>query len=193
MMPVFRLSPIVFVCLLGTSALAQSANEFTGTAAFLPSGDLMIEGRNVTLWGIDSLAPDQQCWHEDRAWDCGEESIMALRHHLADHPVRCAVKSDPGGGKVIAQCFSKESGKEKDVARYLVIEGWARDKADASGGLYAQDQETARQKRRGVWTSRFQTAEDWKNGVQNYVQYQMAPARTTVAAHHPDDSGNKPQ
>jgi endonuclease YncB( thermonuclease family) len=190
---IFRLLAIVFLSLLGTVALAQDAREFSGSAAFLPSGDLMVEGREVTLWGIDRLTPDQQCWHEERAWDCGEESMMTLRHHLADRPVRCAVKSDSGGGKVIAQCFSKEGGKEEDVARYMVIEGWARDNADESDGLYADDQDHARLKRRGIWTSRFQTAEDWRNGVQDYVQYEMAPAKTTVASHHPNDAGDKPQ
>jgi len=172
-LPVFA----ILLCLPGLVALAADTPEFSGTPVLLPSGVLMIDGRDVTLWGIDGLAGDQQCWHEDRAWDCGEQALIALRHHLTGRPVRCVTKSSSGADKVNAQCFRQKDGKEDDLARYLVAEGWARDRSEDSKGLYASDQDGAIRDHRGIWTSRFQTAEDWKNGVPHYVEYKMAPPK----------------
>jgi hypothetical protein len=187
-----RLPVIAFLmCLMSGAAFAASAasdtsSQFSGSAAVLSSGVMMIEGREVTLWGVDRLASDQQCWHEDRAWDCGEESMIALRHHLAGHHLRCIVNSDLGGGRVIAQCFIKSGTREDDLARYLIAEGWARDHAEDSGGFYAADEDKARHRRRGIWTSRFQSAEDWKNGVANYIEYQQTPPPKSSARPGPD-------
>ena len=97
------------------------------------------------------------------------------------------VKSDLGGGKVVAQCFITVPGKEDDLARYLVAEGWARDRAADSGGAYAADEDKARHWRRGIWTSRFQSAEDWKNGIPNYIEYEQTPPK------RPPPPKNKPQ
>jgi len=172
--PVFA----ILLCLPGAVLAASDPTEFTGAPAVLPSGIIMIEGHDVTLWGIDQLASDQECWHESRAWDCGEQALIALRHHLAGHQVRCVVKSGSGAGPLNAQCFCKTGDKEDDIARFLVIQGWARDQHDVTNGLYASDENSARQSRRGIWTSRFQTADDWKNGVTRYVEYQSAEPKS---------------
>lgn len=183
---------LIFLCLPGFVTLAAEAAEFSGTPAVLPSGVIMIEGHNVTLSGIDPLASDQQCWHESRAWNCGEQALIALRHHIVGHALRCTVKSGSGGSEISAQCFRKTGDTEDDIARYLVAQGWARDRHGDSGGLYAVDENTARAYRRGIWTSRFQTAEDWKKGIPRYVAYQPgAPKlRTLPDAQSSPVSGN---
>jgi len=168
---------VILLCLPGPALRAAEADGFTGMPAVLPSGMVMVQGHDLTLWGIAELASDQQCWHENRAWDCGEQSLIALRHYLAGHPVRCAIKSYPDNGPMSAQCFRKSGNKEEDIAQYLVAQGWARDAADESDNLYAKDEDSARQSRRGIWTSRFQRAKDWKNGISRYVEYEAAPPR----------------
>jgi endonuclease YncB( thermonuclease family) len=174
------LPTLVFAILLGlpiTAAGADNATQFSGVPAVLPSGTLMIEGHEVTLWGIDPLARDQKCWQGNVAWDCGEQALTALRHYITGHAVRCEVKSGSS-----AQCFRKQSGKEDDIAGWLTSQGWARDKQGVSDGLYADAEEDARASRRGIWTSRFQTAEDWKNGIPHYVQYDPAPPKRAIPA-----------
>jgi endonuclease YncB( thermonuclease family) len=164
---------LLLLCLAGGAALADDKVEYSGTPAVLPSGLIMIEGHDLALWGIDPLANDQKCWHDERAWDCGEEALTVLRHFLTGNKARCVVKTEQS-----AQCFRIKDGKEDDIAHYLVGQGLARDRAADSDGLYAPDETEARQNRRGVWTSRFQSAEDWKNGTSHYIQYQMAPPKT---------------
>ena len=172
------------ICLAGGAVLAADAPELSGTPAVLPTGLIMIEGHDLTLWGIDPLAIDQKCWHDNRAWDCGEEALTVLRHYLTGNQARCVVKTETS-----AQCFRIKEGKEDDIARHMVSQGWARDRQEDSGGLYAPDQAEARSNRRGVWTSRFQSAEDWKNGVPHYIEYQAAPPKAPV----PGADTDKPQ
>jgi endonuclease YncB( thermonuclease family) len=187
----------VLAFLLGFSGatLAAQDDQLTGTPAVLPSGLIMIEGKDVALWGIDPLAIDQQCWHEERAWNCGEEALTVLRHFLTGSSARCLIKKDLGAGRYSAQCFRVKGGKEFDIARYLVGQGWARDHKEDTDGLYSVAQTDARLHRRGIWTSKFQTAEDWKNGVQQYVAYKMAPpkAPNPAAATTSGDSKHNPQ
>jgi endonuclease YncB( thermonuclease family) len=185
-MRIFAHPVLVFLLCLAAGPAAAADVQFTGTPAVLPSGLIMIGGHNVSLWGIDPLAIDQKCWHEERSWDCGDEALTVLRHYLTNSQTRCDVKSDDGKGALSAQCFRTKAGKETDVAGYMVSQGWARDNIDESDGLYAKEQEDARRKRRGIWTSRFQSAEDWKNGVPHYVQYQMAPPKPPVPGKTPD-------
>jgi len=167
------LSAIAFLAI--PSARAEPPNEIFGTPVVQDQGFLMLQGRQIALWGIDTLAEDQQCWKEERAWRCGEQAASTLKHYAEGQLVTCEVKSDLGGGRISAQCFRDKSGKAHDIARYLVRQGWAMDQTETSGGFYKQEQEEARLRRRGIWTSRFQTAADWRDGVQRYVEYEEAP------------------
>ncbi len=179
----FFLLLLALLCLLGGESHAADPGEIEGIPAVLPSGNIMVGGHKVTLWGIDALANDQKCWHDDRAWNCGEQALISLKHYVNGFDVRCYIKSDEDSAVPAAQCFRMTGDKPEDIAGYMVDHGWARDKNDMSDSLYADDEDEALQSRRGIWTSRFQTAEDWKNGIPNYVQYKEAQPdiRTTSA------------
>src|SRR5581483_11479225 len=111
---------LTFLVSISSAALAADTVQLSGTPAVLPSGLIMIEGKDVSLWGIDALANDQKCWHDNRSWDCGEEALIVLRHFLIGNTARCIIKKDLGAGRYSAQCFRIKSGKEYDIARYLV-------------------------------------------------------------------------
>jgi hypothetical protein len=164
----------------GRAGTDAAGHIFFGSPTIQSSGSITLDGLNVTLWGVDALAADQQCWHGDVAWDCGAEALAALRHYTANHLIRCVSKSDFGGGHVSAQCFRQNNAGDDDIARYLVQQGWARDLKDISDGAYAYDETDARQARRGVWTSRFQTSSDWQNGNQRFVPYDEASPEEPV-------------
>jgi len=172
----------VVVCLLSLivvlgvmPAHAADSNELFGTPVVLDSGLMMLDGRQVSLWGIETLAEDQKCWQADRAWDCGEQATIVLKHFIEGQLVKCQTKDVLGDGGIGAQCFRIRGDKTNDIARYMIMQGWAMDDEETSGGLYEQDEDVARQQRRGIWTSRFQTAEDWRDGIQEFVEYDMIP------------------
>ncbi len=169
-------SLIIFTAMIAvTQVRAGEAGELFGSPVVLDSGLIMLDGHQVALWGIETLADDQQCWQEDRAWDCGEQAATALKHFVQGQLVKCQVKGELGDSGISAQCFRVRGDKVSDIARYLVVHGWAMDEEGCSGGMYALDQERARRERRGIWTSRFQTAADWREGVQRFVEYELEP------------------
>jgi endonuclease YncB( thermonuclease family) len=170
----------------------QGSNEISGIPLVENSGHIMLEGRNIALWGIDTLACDQHCWQNDKPWPCGEEATMVLKHFVEGRPVTCRIMSAPGAGKISAQCFRHKGEKMQDIARLLVKHGWAMDDDDEPDSKYAEDEEEARKGRRGIWTSRFQTAEDWHSGTQQFIDYDMEPPSFLSRIIHGSGEGEPP-
>lgn len=144
--------------------------ELNGIPFVVDSHTIMLGGRTVTLWGLSPLASDQQCWRGPMAWSCGEQATIALKHFIEDRPLSCRIKTfraPPDFSS--AQCFRQKRGNAIDIASYLVQRGWAMDAPTASGGLYANDQDDARAKQRGIWCGKFQTDSDWREGTQRFI------------------------
>ncbi len=167
---------LVWLCVFASALffappLAHAEDRpLTGSAVVQDAGSLMIDGKRIFLWGIEPLANDQQCWMGERPWHCGEQASTALKHFVESHKVRCNPKEFLANDAVVAQCFRlSHSGKEMDIAGYLVAHGWALDKTKTSDGLYKDAQDQAQDDEKGAWTSRFQTPEDWQEGVQRFV------------------------
>ncbi len=135
------------------------------------SGIIVLDGKEITLWGIERLAPDQQCWQAETAWCCGEFAAMALKHFVQGRVIECTIKTPAEGGfPASAQCVRTRKKEEKvDIAEHMVSHGWAMDKKDISGGHYAAAESEARERRRGAWSSKFQSAQDWKDGVMRFI------------------------
>lgn len=153
----------------GSVARASESATLTGVPLVLDSGTIMINGTTLHLWGIAALAEDQQCWHGQNAWHCGEQATIALKHFVENQPVICEIKDENDDGKPSARCTFEIRDHTFDMARFLIRHGWAMDDDNESEGLYAEDQKEAQRRGRGIWTSRFQTAEDWREGVQRFV------------------------
>lgn len=152
----------------------------SGTPVVRDSGIMMLNGRSFSLWGIMPFAGDQRCWRGQKSWDCGEQAALALKHFVEGRHIECHVMDQPVVGRLKAQCFRKSrKGKEAaDVGQFLVRHGWALDDAESSGGQYAKDQNEAFAKKRGVWGSSFQTADDWREGIQRFIDKpQTSPAK----------------
>lgn len=168
-----RFALFALFCLAFTSHSHASDDpaSLEGAPIVLDASTFMLCGATVRLWGVVALAADQQCWQEELAWSCGEQSTLAFKHFVENQTVICDIKENLGSGKLVGQCFRKKGQQSTDIARFLVRHGWAMDFPEQSDGYYAEDQERARAKRRGIWTSRFQTADDWRKGVHRYVNY----------------------
>jgi len=165
----------LFTCILFLQASANDGELF-GSPVVEENGHMKLDGWNIDLWGVNGLAADQKCWRDEKAWDCGEEAAIALQHYISGKLVKCKIKETAANERIAtAQCSFDNNGKPNDIARYMVSQGWAMDDSEQSGNFYNVDEQEARQHRRGIWTSRFQTAEDWKEGVERYVEYEMEP------------------
>lgn len=133
------------------------------------AGSLMLAGKRIYLWGIETLANDQKCWLRETAWSCGEEAALALKHFAESVPLRCVVKEILENKAAKAQCFRVRGDKEIDLGHYMVAQGWALDAPSVSAGLYTKDEEKARVNQNGIWSSRFQTPTDWQEGIQKFL------------------------
>ncbi len=142
----------------------------TGIPFVQDNGILSINGQQIALWGVDLLAPDQQCWQGDIAWGCGEDAMSALKHYVGNKTVECQIKqSAVNDMPALAQCFRFRGPKAQDIAEHLILKGWAIERTDVSGGQYYAAEQKAQTGKYGIWSSRFQTAQDWRDGLQRFV------------------------
>lgn len=153
-----------------SSARADHLQTVSGVAVVEASGTLAINGQRYTLWGIDMLAPDQQCWQGDTAWLCGEEALIALKHFAGGRTVYCEPQTAADkDGPPLAKCYRYKSTSKIDIAERMIRAGWALERGETSGGIYFQAEQEAQANKRGAWSGRFQTAQDWRDGVLRYV------------------------
>jgi len=164
----FRHYLALLLLLAALPAMAQDGEILSGVPVVRQDSSLLISGQRVILWGVSSLAIDQQCWNEDIPWRCGEQALLALRHDVESHSLKCLVKERISASEIKGQCFKIKKKKEQDIGRALIHNGWAFADPETSGTYYEPDQEEAQSKHRGVWTSSFQSPEDWKNGVLHF-------------------------
>ncbi|MDD2324951.1 MAG: hypothetical protein PHW63_02920 [Alphaproteobacteria bacterium] len=156
--------------LAGLAGAANPVKTITGLSVVQDTGEMVIDGQKIILWGIDTLAPDQQCWQGDMAWGCGESSIIALRHFVEGRSVTCEIQhyADEESNVAVAKCFRPKGSGRQDIAARMVEQGWATERGSTSGGAYYEEEQEAQEFKRGVWSGRFQSAQDWRDGVQRY-------------------------
>ncbi len=142
----------------------------SGVPVVEESGLIVLNGKKITLWGIDTLAPDQQCWQGETAWDCGQQATTALRHFIDGRMVECELlQPAEGEAPALGRCYRYKGQHRIDVGGHLVARGWAMDKGEVSAGIYAAAEESAQAERRGIWDSKFQTPKDWRDGIQRFI------------------------
>lgn len=149
---------------------AEHLGTIQGVAVVEDSETLAIDGQRLSLWGIDMLAPDQQCWQGDEAWPCGEEALIALKHLVSGRTVECELQTAADAeSPALARCYRWKNSSKIDIAQYMINHGWALERGVTSGGIYYRDEQAAQTAKRGAWSGRFQTAQDWRDGVQRFV------------------------
>lgn len=122
--------------------------EWKGATLFRPlatgAGQIRVQGRTVTIAGIELVGPEETCTDQHRQWPCGTRATTAFRGFLRGRAVVCDIPDDAGSGDLAARC---RMGRQ-DIGEWLVANGWAR--ADANGP-YAQAAEKAQKGRKGIY------------------------------------------
>lgn len=184
------LFPVILGCFFMVYASPPSfakeelADMLVGVPYVQGSGSLAIHGREVSLWGTERLAPDQQCWQAETAWPCGEYAAMALKHLVQGRMVECVVK-EKAVDQLPAQavCSLQKGQEKKDIAEQLIFQGWAMARKNIGENPYQKAEDDAHENRRGVWSSKFQSAEDWREGIQRFIgEDDTAPSDTPESA-----------
>lgn len=113
-------------------------------AVAVTATDFEADGLRISLAGVESLPFEETCSLGTLSAPCGAQARTALRGWLRGRSLSCDVPADTREGDIEATCHV---GGE-DVARWLVVQGWAR---PVSGGSYGTEAEAARRNERGLW------------------------------------------
>lgn len=134
------------------SADVVSKTRVVGTPRVVDGDTLEIDGRPLTLWGVDAPEPRQACTLDDGStWPCGAEAARALANRLGTGGVEC----EPRGrldGESVALC--RQDGE--DLGAWLVARGFALDYPVTSRGHYRRRERAASRARLGVHRGGFE-------------------------------------
>ncbi|MEX2650337.1 MAG: hypothetical protein WD673_15110 [Alphaproteobacteria bacterium] len=147
------------VLLAPPAALAQET--IAGFGAAIDGDSLIVEDREVRLFGIDAAEADQECqeWQGSRqvSYPCGAMATALLESLVSDRQVHCVARGPAEAEIVIAICFAAGI----DLADSMAWSGWVV--ADRTvTPRYVAASETARQAQRGLWGGMFDEPSAWR-------------------------------
>jgi len=155
-----RFFPIfIFLFSLGAWSLVSEAEK--GSELYIKDGDSFVWGaKEIRLWGIDAPELFQICQNsKGKDYNCGRQARAYLKSILDSELMRCEEKPrSKRETRIIAQCFVKGM----DLAKSMVLQGWAIDYTFFSNGFYELEQIEAKKNKRGVWAGSFQTPRKWR-------------------------------
>lgn len=146
--------------LLPTAVPAPAATTLRGPVESVETGDtLVIAGQRVRLWGIDAPDLDQPCMDGDRLpYRCGVTARMVLEALTRTREVVCGIAENGTDTPPLAVCRAGDS----DLGALMVATGYAFDRPEVSGGLYADEEAQAKARQSGLWAGAFVKPLDWR-------------------------------
>lgn len=127
--------------------------ELHGAAMASDGDSLRLDGRRVRIEGIDAPEIGQSCRRGESSWDCGADARRRLATLVEGERTHCRLHGRDRYGRELGIC---ESGG-RDIGREMVLSGLA-----VSYGLYQAEEETARQRRAGLWAGDFVRPQEWR-------------------------------
>jgi endonuclease YncB( thermonuclease family) len=156
-----------------TAILAGAILLGTGAAFTIPDppglegnprvvdGDTLAFGSiKIRLWGIDAFESHQICQQPAGTYACGQAATAAMQNIIGGQHVRCVQHGhDTSYDRIVATCYVGTT----DIAKELVLKGWAFDYTRYSRGYYKDVQEGARVVGTGAWAGSFQWPWDYRH------------------------------
>lgn len=129
-----------------------------GKAKAYDGHSLLVNGHPIRLDGIDAPGLTQTCYTTSMTvWNCGKRALNLLERLVLNGNMSCIVTSSAGHGAA-AICSTLEI---KDVGMFLIKEGFA-----IPNGLgrskYANEVNTAKNNRSGIWAGSFVDPKIWR-------------------------------
>lgn len=133
--------------------LDRRAPDISGSVRVIDGDSLVIGGAEMRLFGIDAPEYRQTCTRDGETWPCGMDAARALRAAVAGKTVVCKPRDEDRYGRTVAVC----SVGEEDLSAAMVWLGLA-----VAYGAYQSEERAARDARRGLWSSSFETPSLWR-------------------------------
>ena len=140
------------------SAGSEFGEEVDGRPSVIDGDSLRLDGREIRLFGIDAPEGRQTCERADgSAWPCGREAGAVLKRLVSATAVICQGRDEDRYGRLVATCVAEET----DLGAEMVRRGMAV-AYRAHSTSYTDEENEARDARRGIWAGRFEKPWDWR-------------------------------
>ena len=139
------------------------AADVQGAAQVLDGDTLRISGEKVRFVQMDAPETKQQCKDANGdIYPCGRVATMRLRERIGSAKIRCVEegKSRDRYDRILGRCFFPNG---DDIGAWMVREGWAL-AYRRYGTDYIDEEEMAREEKRGMWNGRFVPPWEWRRG-----------------------------
>ena len=103
------------------------------------------------MHGIDAPEKNQKCFFNNKDWECGKNSTLALREMIGNSPIICRINDVDRYKRYIAVCFSDK----KSLNKMMVKNGWAIAYRYYSKD-YIDEEFIAKRKKLGIWRGTFE-------------------------------------
>ena len=149
---------LLLVPVIATNAIGADTG-IRGTATVVDGDQLVVQGYQILLFGIDAPDLGQECEADGISWPCGQAAAQALTERIGNETLECADTGDAPYAKVSAVC----SVAETDLNGWLVSQGWAL-AARKFTRAYVEQEGDAKKAKRGMWRGRFVKPSAWRRG-----------------------------
>ena len=145
---IFKIIFILFFFLFPYFFKSQIIN---GDAKVIDGDTIHISKNKIRLHGIDAPEKNQKCVFNNKDWECGKNSTLALREMIENSPVICRINDVDRYKRYIAVCFSDK----KSLNKMMVKNGWAIAYRYYSKD-YIDEEFIAKRKKLGIWRGTFE-------------------------------------
>ncbi|MEG9861563.1 MAG: thermonuclease family protein [Parvularculales bacterium] len=139
------------------SAQPKEEPRITGHAQIVDGDDLIINGEQIRLRGIDALEMQQLCNDNEGEFPCGQIAAQALETFINNRPVTCHAEGRDNYNRLLASCTVEG----EDIGAWSVRHGWAVAYRRYSDKYIEQERE-AQKGDQGVWGWAFTYPEVWR-------------------------------
>ena len=133
-----------------TFSFSPQAQSLTGKAIIIDGDTIHIGKNKIRLHGIDAPEWNQPCTINNKTWECGKKSTLALKKLIDNQTVVCEINDIDQYKRYIAVCFSNKINLNKEMVR----NGWAIAYRYYSRD-YIEDEEVAKKNKVGIWKGKF--------------------------------------
>ena len=140
---------IIFPLILYSSA-SFSEKIIEGKAIIIDGDTIHVNKNKIRLHGIDAPEIYQTCTIDNKIWNCGTESSIALESFILGKDVYCEIIGVDQYKRFIGICFANKI----NINQYMVQNGWAIAYRYYSHDFIA-DEEIAKNNKSGIWQGKF--------------------------------------
>lgn len=138
----------------------ETLTAMPGAIRVADGDSFSLGARKLRLNGIDSPEYRQTCADaQGRPWDCGKAARAALERLLLEPGLKCDAGARDRYNRALARCTTDVT---DDVAAAQVRAGFAMTHEFEGMRDYGDEEDAAREARRGIWQGSFVRPDDWR-------------------------------